>query len=73
MVVAAGLECTGEQILALSVGEAFFPRDCADTEELLAEADKRMYQMKQLHRTDRTRGIGLDDLSELPVGSKAVQ
>ncbi len=73
MVVAVGRECTGEEILSLSVGAAFFPTDGADTEDLLAEADKRMYQMKQLHRTDRTRGIALDDLSELPVGSKAVQ
>jgi GGDEF domain-containing protein len=73
MVVAVGRECTGEEILSLSVGAAFFPSDGADTEDLLAEADKRMYQMKQLHRADRTRGIALDDLSDLPLGSKAVQ
>jgi diguanylate cyclase (GGDEF)-like protein len=71
MVMAVGRECTGEEILSLSVGEAFFPGDGADTEDLLAEADKRMYQMKHSHRTDRTRGIGLEDLAGLPM--KVVQ
>ena len=71
IVVAVGRECTGEEILSLSVGEAFFPADGTDTEDLLAEADKRMYQMKHSHRTDRTRGIGLENPAGLPV--KAVQ
>jgi diguanylate cyclase (GGDEF)-like protein len=71
MVVAVGRECTGEEILSLSVGEAFFPGDGGETEDLLAEADKRMYQMKHSHRSDRTQGIRLEDLAGLPV--KAVQ
>jgi diguanylate cyclase (GGDEF)-like protein len=73
MVMAAGRECTGEEILSLSVGEAFFPSDGADTEDLLAEADKRMYQMKQSHRTERTRGIQLEDLAGLPVETEVVR
>ncbi len=32
-----------------SVGTSLFPADGIDAEELLAEADKRMYAMKQLH------------------------
>jgi diguanylate cyclase (GGDEF)-like protein len=72
MVVAVGLECTGEEIVALSVGEAFFPGDGADTEDLLAEADKRMYQMKQSHHT-RTRGVRFEELIGIPAGSEAVR
>jgi diguanylate cyclase (GGDEF)-like protein len=73
MVVEAGRESTGEEILSLSVGEAFFPEDGIDTEELLAAADRRMYQVKQSHRTDRTRGIRARDLAALPVEIAAVQ
>lgn len=36
----------GEDILSLSAGGAFFPEDGADVEQLLAVADKRMYQAK---------------------------
>jgi diguanylate cyclase (GGDEF)-like protein len=72
MVVAVGRECTGEEILSLSVGEAFFPGDGADTEDLLAEADKRMYQMKQSHHT-RTRGVRFEELIGIPAGSEAVR
>ncbi|MBY0504999.1 MAG: diguanylate cyclase [Bryobacteraceae bacterium] len=46
----AGREITGEEILSFSVGEAQFPRDGADAETLLAEADKRMYRVKQAHK-----------------------
>lgn len=67
MVVNVGRECTGEEILTLSVGEAFFPRDGADTEDLLAEADKRMYQMKKLHHSRRILRIGTDDQAILPA------
>ena len=46
----AGREITGEEILSFSVGEAQFPRDGSDAETLLAEADKRMYRVKQEHK-----------------------
>ena len=36
--------------VAMSVGEACYPRDGADAEELLAAADKRMYSAKQARR-----------------------
>ena len=43
----AGNEVCGEDILSLSVGRALFPEDGNDAEQLLAEADRRMYLEKQ--------------------------
>jgi len=43
----AGSEVCGEDLLSLSVGRAVYPQDGTDAEELLAEADKRMYLEKQ--------------------------
>src|SRR5271167_2557237 len=43
----AGSEVCGEDILSLSVGRALFPEDGNDAEQLLAEADRRMYLEKQ--------------------------
>ena len=40
----AGREVCGEDLLSLSVGQAFYPDDGHDAEELLAEADRRMYR-----------------------------
>jgi predicted signal transduction protein with EAL and GGDEF domain len=37
----------------LSVGEAFYPDDGPDAEQLLAEADRRMYKSKQLNKAGR--------------------
>jgi diguanylate cyclase (GGDEF)-like protein/putative nucleotidyltransferase with HDIG domain len=42
-----GSRICGESIVSLSVGEAFYPRDGLDAEQLLAEADRRMYKAKQ--------------------------
>jgi diguanylate cyclase (GGDEF)-like protein/putative nucleotidyltransferase with HDIG domain len=43
----AGNEVCGEDILSLSVGRSVFPADGKDAEQLLAEADRRMYLEKQ--------------------------
>jgi diguanylate cyclase (GGDEF)-like protein/putative nucleotidyltransferase with HDIG domain len=43
----AGNEVCGEDILSLSVGRSIFPDDGNDAEQLLAEADRRMYLEKQ--------------------------
>ena len=43
----AGNEVCGEEILSLSVGRAVYPADGKDAEQLLAEADRRMYLEKQ--------------------------
>ena len=51
----AGSEVCGEDILSLSVGRAVYPDDGNDAEQLLAEADRRMYleKQKQLSYKDR--------------------
>jgi hypothetical protein len=43
----AGSEVCGEDILSLSVGRALYPEDGNDAEQLLSEADRRMYLEKQ--------------------------
>ncbi|MDR3727834.1 MAG: GGDEF domain-containing protein [Terracidiphilus sp.] len=42
-------EVCNTDMLSLSLGAAFYPLDGQDTEQLLAEADRRMYAAKQLH------------------------
>ena len=42
-----GQEICQEDILSLSVGRSMYPEDGLDAEELLAEADRRMYIEKQ--------------------------
>jgi diguanylate cyclase (GGDEF)-like protein len=49
----AGIELCHEDLLSASVGEACFPEDGSDAEQLLAVADKRMYQAKQLGSSTR--------------------
>jgi diguanylate cyclase (GGDEF)-like protein/putative nucleotidyltransferase with HDIG domain len=45
----AGQQVCGKDLLSLSVGAAFYPQDGEDAEQLLAEADRKMYGEKQLH------------------------
>jgi len=47
---AAGCAITGMHAMTISIGEAFYPQDGADAEQLLAEADRRMYRAKQRSR-----------------------
>ena len=47
---------SGDEIddqVSMSVGAAFFPQDGADADELLAEADRRMYKAKQAHKQEQ--------------------
>jgi diguanylate cyclase (GGDEF)-like protein/putative nucleotidyltransferase with HDIG domain len=44
-----GREICGDNLLSLSVGHAFSPDDGTDAEQLLAEADRRMYAEKKQH------------------------
>jgi len=53
IVVEAGKECVGEEVLGLSAGAAHFPFDGENAEALLAEADRRMYQIKRQRKTRR--------------------
>ncbi|HTQ55538.1 MAG TPA: HD domain-containing phosphohydrolase [Bryobacteraceae bacterium] len=49
----------GLGVIRLSIGEAFYPDDGTDAEQLLAEADRRMYKSKILSKAERARGIHL--------------
>jgi diguanylate cyclase (GGDEF)-like protein/putative nucleotidyltransferase with HDIG domain len=44
----AGRDVVNEDLLTLSVGEASYPADGIDAEQLLADADRRMYKAKRL-------------------------
>lgn len=49
----AGEQVCGERVLGASVGTAYSPSDGLDAEELLAEADKRMYIEKKAHHASK--------------------
>src|SRR5246127_5452522 len=48
----SGRHVCGRELITLSVGMAFCPDDGYDVERLLAEADRRMYSMKQVHHAE---------------------
>jgi diguanylate cyclase (GGDEF)-like protein/putative nucleotidyltransferase with HDIG domain len=50
--IESGRHVCGREMLTLSVGTAFCPEDGLDVELLLAEADRRMYAMKQIHHAE---------------------
>ncbi|HTS38287.1 MAG TPA: HD domain-containing phosphohydrolase [Candidatus Solibacter sp.] len=50
--VESGRHICRRELITLSVGTAFCPDDGYDVERLLAEADRRMYSMKQVHHAD---------------------
>ena len=47
MTAEAGREIFAEETLGLSIGHAMFPEDGVDADQLLSEADRRMYIAKQ--------------------------
>lgn len=53
----AGREICREDILSLSIGQALYPDDGNDAEELLAEADRRMYIEKQQQPARKNRRL----------------
>ncbi|MBI1739786.1 MAG: diguanylate cyclase [Candidatus Koribacter versatilis] len=61
LAIEAGRKVAGRNVIALSVGTAFCPEDGFDVERLLAEADRRMYSMKQTHHADIERESGPPD------------
>jgi diguanylate cyclase (GGDEF)-like protein len=60
----AGIEVCGEEIVSLSVGVAHYPEDGAGAEDLLAEADRKMYRRKQARAASRQTGQRVTDLVE---------
>jgi diguanylate cyclase (GGDEF)-like protein/putative nucleotidyltransferase with HDIG domain len=63
----AGFEVCGEQFLSLSVGLAIFPDDGNDAEELLTEADRRMYLEKQKQPTQKDKRLHARVKSRLTI------
>jgi diguanylate cyclase (GGDEF)-like protein len=53
--IESGRHVCGRDLITLSVGMAFCPEDGTDVERLLAEADRRMYSMKQVHHAEAAR------------------
>jgi len=47
-------------MMTMSIGEAFYPQDGADAEQLLAVADRRMYHAKQRTRIPRPAVASLE-------------
>ena len=66
----AGRQVCGRDFLSLSMGAAFYPQDGLDAECLLSEADRRMYAVKNVHRTGSSRSSSrtLREDDELLVG-----
>jgi diguanylate cyclase (GGDEF)-like protein/putative nucleotidyltransferase with HDIG domain len=54
----AGVQVCKEPLLSLSTGVAVYPDDGLDAEQLLAEADHRMYVNKQLHHAQMIPAFG---------------
>jgi diguanylate cyclase (GGDEF)-like protein/putative nucleotidyltransferase with HDIG domain len=50
--VESGRHVCGRDLITLSVGTAYCPEDGFDVERLLAEADRRMYSMKQARHAE---------------------
>jgi diguanylate cyclase (GGDEF)-like protein/putative nucleotidyltransferase with HDIG domain len=63
----SGREICGEDLLSLSVGVSFYAEDGANTEKLLAEADKKMYAAKKFHYEQSE--IPLSSLVEHPLSA----
>ena len=51
LAIEAGRRVCGKDLISLSVGTSFCPEDGFDAERLLAEADRKMYAMKQVHHS----------------------
>jgi diguanylate cyclase (GGDEF)-like protein len=49
IIAEAGKAVCGEGLVSVSIGQAFYPVDGNNAEQLLAEADRRMYAVKRSH------------------------
>jgi diguanylate cyclase (GGDEF)-like protein len=62
----AGVDVCGDDSLSLSAGAAFYPQDGMNAEQLLSEADRRMYAAKRvLHSRDVPAAGPADSLGEV--------
>ncbi len=53
MVEKAGYDLCGERVVGLSLGSSYFPDDARTAEELLAQADAKMYEDKSMRKNAR--------------------
>ncbi len=56
----AGREVCGAERLSLSIGHALFPEDGVDADQLLSEADRRMYLTKQKEKLNTVGPRGFE-------------
>jgi diguanylate cyclase (GGDEF)-like protein len=73
----SGLEACGQSMVSVSIGAAAFPSDGRTSEDLLAEADRRMYKNKSLKRLASSReslrsNISLEDVG-MPVPARKLR
>ena len=52
LAIEAGRKIAGRDLVGMSVGAAFCPQDGFEVEPLLAEADRRMYSVKEAHHSE---------------------
>jgi diguanylate cyclase (GGDEF)-like protein/putative nucleotidyltransferase with HDIG domain len=62
----AGREVCREDILSISIGHSLYPEDGSDAEQLVSEADRRMYSAKQQEKLKSVERSG-DDFDPHPA------
>jgi len=68
LAIQAGRDGCGAEFLSSSAGVAFYPADGLTAEQLLAEADRRMYAAKQHQRElPKSRTVDIDFDNQLPL------
>jgi GGDEF domain-containing protein len=58
IIAEVGKTVCGEDLVSVSIGQAFYPTDGGNAEHLLAEADRRMYVAKHSHYSNLADGHG---------------
>jgi len=58
IIAEVGKPVCGEGLVSVSIGQAFYPEDGTNAEHLLAEADRRMYAVKNSHYANADRPAG---------------
>jgi diguanylate cyclase (GGDEF)-like protein len=62
----AGRDVCREDILSISIGQSLYPEDGSDAEQLVSEADRRMYGGKQQEKLKSAKRSG-DDVDQHPA------
>lgn len=67
MVSEVGWQVCGDRVMGLSVGASFCPEDGKDAEQLLTEADRRMYKVKQNRKRPTVVNNRMLDITTRPT------